>query len=72
MSIIDAILNFCTGSLGGAATTVAIILEFLFRAFPTARPWSFLSMAGVVLEKLAKIFAAGGAFLNNVKPKTVA
>lgn len=56
-------------SVEGASATVAIVLEFVFRLFPSEKPLSVLYIVALVLRKSGEIFIKGGELLDKILPQ---
>lgn len=56
-------------SVEGASATVAIVLEFVFRLFPSEKPLSVLYVVALVLRKSGELFIKGGELLDKILPQ---
>ena len=65
------IQDFIMNHLMGAAGTVAIIMEFALRLFPTQKPASILHAISSTVHLLAGIFAGIGDFLDKILPQNL-
>lgn len=66
-TVIDWIIN----NLGTTAIMVGMVLEFLFRLTPTAKPWSVLLIVKAVVAKLAAALGKISEYLDKVIPQNI-
>lgn len=66
-------------SAGGASATIAMVLEFALRLYPSQKPLSILHLIGAGLHrlaaagmKLAEIAGGAGDLLDKVLPQNIA
>ena len=70
MEVLEKVLSFLA-SAEGAATTIAIVLEFAFRMIPTKKPLGILHLVAKFSHVIGKIFSGFGALLDKVLPQNV-
>jgi hypothetical protein len=78
MEVLDSVLKVLA-SAEGAALTIAVVLEFVFRLVPSKKPLSMLYAGAALLHVLAEIMEKcsllarrAGALLDKVLPQVSA
>lgn len=56
-------------SIEGASLTIALVMEFVFRMFPSQKPLSFLYALAFILKKAGEIFIKIGELLDKILPQ---
>lgn len=64
------ILDFLQ-SASGASATIAIVLEFAFRLFPTKKPLSVIYIIADAIKMLGQILIKASEFLDKVLPQRI-
>lgn len=59
-------------SAEGAAMTVALVLEFVFRMIPSEKPLSVLHLAAGIMKKAGAILSKAGDLLDKILPQKIA
>lgn len=71
MAILDQVVSFLV-SAQGSASIIAVVLEFIFRMFPSEKPLSILHVVGAIIQKVGSICIAAGGLLDKVLPQKLA
>ena len=56
-------------SVEGASMTIALVMEFVFRIFPSQKPLSFLYVLAYILKKAGEISIKIGELLDKILPQ---
>ena len=70
MEFLDKVVQFIA-SAEGMVATIAVVLEFAFRLFPSKKPIGILQFVAKVLHVVADILSRIAKFLDKVLPQNV-
>ena len=70
MEILNKIVEFIA-SAEGMVATIAVVMEFIFRLFPSKKPIGILQFVAKILHVVADILSRIAKFLDKVLPQNV-
>lgn len=69
-SVLMSVLEFLN-SMSGAAATIAVVLEFVFRMIPTKKPLSICHVISKVMRMVGDILLTVATLLDKILPQKV-